>query len=522
MSRKKSIKIINKKNCILIYIIEKFQQYCIITRRIGQFKTRISIKRMVLHRIDNILIIYPRSKTTLVQFGLHDTFEVPDIEIPTVIYKDNTNNKYYPRGGENRVEIRPIEKGNIINLEAFLNFLRLIYASCLENRKSENPSGFEYSVNNIPLLLISNYKWSQDVMESINHFVFEHLKMNGLMIIPSALCACYSMVSLQNCCIIDIGYEHTDIIPIVDYSVIQHLSSSINYGGNYINKILSKKLPQLNELQIEDLKKSKIFEVLSDADKSTSAFDFSASGNGDEDNNDNFDIATIINSNKDTREFLSENEKKKKQGEKILPNSQLEYNTFIDSNQDEIKIGKQRFQGCDELINKISNRLGHVLRQIEDINKTNSVWENIIVIGNTSMINGFKEALINKLIEDHLIVEPVMEKSAREQANYEANVSNNNDNQSNNNSIGNNKKRNKFFGAPFLPGLEYLQGCNNIKLSKYPEYFPEWKKQGYGDISFLGGQIVSKQIFTHSKDTFYITRAKYENLGPGSVWSVEF
>ena len=88
------------------------------------------------------------------------------------------------------------------------------------------------------------------------------------------------MISLQNCCIIDVGTHHTDIIPIVDYAQLDHLVSSIPMGGQSINDSLKKLLPQWDDDQIESLKKSPIFEVLSDDAKKLSSFDF---GNENED-----------------------------------------------------------------------------------------------------------------------------------------------------------------------------------------------------------------------------------------------
>ncbi|CCH62564.1 hypothetical protein TBLA_0H02800 [Henningerozyma blattae CBS 6284] len=484
---------------------------------------------MVHHRLDNILIIYPRSQTTLVQFGLHnDTFYVPELEIPTIIYK-STNDKgesiYYPTEGPNRLPICPIENGMIINLEAFQEFLKYIYISLLKQKHDENADSFEYSFTNIPLLLLNNHKWSQFQMESITNFVFEKLKLNGLMLLPISLGASYSMVSLQNCCIIDIGLNHTDIVPIVDYTTINHLSNTLNYGGSYINTILQKLLPELNDQQIEDLKKSPIFEVLTEDEKNDSAFDFNnpittSTKNKDDDDAD-FDVASIINSGKDTREILAEREKKNQK--KSLPNSQLEFNTFKDNNGNQIKIGKQRFQGCDELIQKISTRVGHTINQLEDLSKQRAIWENIVIVGNTSLITGFKEALLNQLVIDHLVVEPADEKRQREKENFEKILASQNESNTSTSSTITNKKNNtKAYGAPFLPSLEYVHGPSVIKLAKYPEYFPEWKKHGYGDIVFLGGQIVAKQIFTHSKDTFYTTKHKYERHGPSAIWNVEF
>lgn len=51
------------------------------------------------------------------------------------------------------------------------------------------------------------------------------------------------------------------------------------------------------------------------------------------------------------------------------------------------------------------------LDNIDDINKAKAVWENIIIVGGTTSISGFKEALLGQLLKDHLIIEPEEEKS---------------------------------------------------------------------------------------------------------------
>lgn len=170
----------------------------------------------------------------------------------------------------------------------------------------------------------------------------------------ASLAATYSMISLQNCCIIDVGTYHTDIIPIVDYAQLDHLVSSLPVGGQSINDSLKKLLPQWDDDQIESLKKSPIFEVLSDDAKKLSNFDF---GNDNEDEDEEtLNVAEIITSGRDTREVLEERERSQKT--KNVKNSDLEFNTFWDRNGNEIKVGKQRFQGCNSLLKSISNRVG--------------------------------------------------------------------------------------------------------------------------------------------------------------------
>ncbi|CAI4921479.1 BTE_HP_G0222030.mRNA.1.CDS.1 [Saccharomyces cerevisiae] len=117
------------------------------------------------------------------------------------------------------------------------------------------------------------------------------------------------------------------------------------------------------------------------------------------------------------------------------------------------------------------------LDNIDDINKAKAVWENIIIVGGTTSIPGFKEALL-KLLKDHLIIEPE-ERSQKVKKKQNRNTSCN-------------KKRK----------AKYVQCPTVIKPAKYPDYSSEWKKSGYSEIIFFGCQIVSKQISLILKDTF--------------------
>lgn len=441
------------------------------------------------------------------QFGLHDeAFLVPDMEFPTRVYKTMNPDGvpvYSSSSTETSQEIYPIENGSIVDLEALLFFLRLIYSSILFKRSNlKGPDSFDAELSNIPVFIVTHHSWSQFQLESIVQFLFEALRVNGVMLLSTALSSTYAMGSLQNCCVIDIGTTHTDIIPVVDYAPIDALTSTIPYGGKTINENLAKILPELSEMTIESLKKSPIFEVLSDDAKKSSAFTFHENPEEDE---GALDVAAIVTSGRDTREILEERDRQKK--EKNITNAQMEKNTFIDEEGNTVTIGKQRFQGCDELIGRISDRLGKVLGQIDDVIKLRAIWENIIIVGSTSSIQGFKEVLLAKLIKDHLITEPEEEKTKREQEAQDTIAA---------------KKKSKLMGGGSLSNVEYVQAATVIKMAKYPDYFPEWKKYGYAKIPFLGAQVISKQIFVHSKDTFYLAREAYDVKGPSSLWDVFF
>lgn len=360
---------------------------------------------MAPFKLDNILIIYPKSETTLVQFGLNDeTFTVPEFEIPTKIYKSIDNdNQYFSTPEYRTFEIFPIRNGSIVNLDAFLQFLKLVYGSVLSKIKNDNDNNNDIilpDLTNIPILMISNYAWTNFQMEKIIQFSFEHLKFNNLYLLPNSLATTYALISQPNSIVIDIGANHTDIVPIIDYISLNHLAYKLKFGGNHINKTLRKLLPQFDNETIEILKKSNIFEVVNDDMKRLHNIGILNNPNdppnsltGDDDGlrDGSINVVEIVTSNRDPREILAEREKLKNEKHKNVKNTDLEFNTFWDQNGNELSVGKERFQGCDDLISKISEMVGFVMQNVQDVSKVKLAWDNIIVTGATSSIEGFKK-----------------------------------------------------------------------------------------------------------------------------------
>ncbi|CCH44403.1 Actin-1 [Wickerhamomyces ciferrii] len=426
---------------------------------------------------EHFLIISPGSQITLVQFGLHDgVFAPPVIEIPTKVYSNPDKPGTFLSKGEESNVIYPIVKGSIQNIQAFNFFLKLIYKSIL----SKHPQ-----VNNIPFLLLSNSEWSRLDIEHITQYVFESMELNAFTIIPNALATLYAHGSQPSAVVIDIGYEKTEITPIVDYSVLNHAKKVINFGGNDINKSISENLNNLSPEQIELLKKSSIFEVLNDEDKKNSFFGH----DGLKKNDTEFDVAAIVTSGR-TREILEEREKNENEQ---ISNAKLENNSFLDQDGNDISVGKERFKGTENLISQISKNVYQSLNKIIDLTKRQEAWDNILVIGKTTKIKGFTDALNAQLIEDHLVGKDIQENPAQ-----------------------------AAFQTTTAPSLVFNQVPNSIKFGKMPEYFPEWKKIGYSDANFLGGQIISKQIFITNNENFFVTRTSYNEKGPLAIWDTTF
>ncbi|KAM3163598.1 Actin-like protein ARP9 [Lachancea thermotolerans] len=456
---------------------------------------------MAPFRQDSYFLIYPRSQNALVQFGMREeTFYPPQLEIPTVVYK-TPEGLYTSKSDSGNVKVNPLVDGQIVDLDGFLFFVKLIYKSYLaqRSRNGASPEVFDMELSNIPMLMLSHSSWTHHQLETIAQFVFEQLQINNFMFLPSALASSYALGSLQNCVVIDIHTNGTDVTPILDYIQLGHLAVKVEHGGSQIDQELAKLLPQWTPEQIEDLKKSSIFEILSEDAKKSSSLNFK---HGEDEGA--LDVAALVTSDRDTREILEEREKNKDKHN--VENSEQENNVFVDRHGKQIIVGKQRFKGCESLVAEISKTVGRVLSQIDDFHKLRAMWENILVVGGTTSISGFKEALLQKLVEDHLIGEPAHEKDIREREH----------------SAQNSFKKKAKIANSFLNSVDYVQIPTAISLAKYPEYFPEWKKHGYAEVPFLGAQIVAKQAFGHTNESFYVTREKYEKKGPSIVWDVAF
>ncbi|KAH3679034.1 hypothetical protein WICMUC_001229 [Wickerhamomyces mucosus] len=430
------------------------------------------------------LIIAPGSTFTSVQLGLGESFTPPTYQIPTKVYSTDKEGIFTSENQDESKVIYPIVKGEIVNIKAFNFFLKLIYRSILKENSN-------HGNNNIPLLLISSSKWSRINIELITQYVFETIELNAFAILPSALATLFAYGGQPNSLVIDIGKDKTEITPIIDYSIVKHAVTIIPFGGQTINEELIKILSNsLSIDQIESLKKSDIYEILSDEDKKKSFFGFDALNNESE---KDIDVASIVANGK-TEEFLGKSSKDSNEISKIIPNNQLENNSFFDEiNNEKISIGKERFKGTEKLIGKISQSIKSSLSKIPDLLKRQECYDHIILNGKTTKIIGFQDALNTKLIEDYLIGKEFQQSTAQQ-----------------------------AFQTSISPLIQFNQIPNSIKFDKMPEYFSEWKKFGFHDVTFLGAEIVSKQIFGNHGDGTYVNSQNYLEKGPLAIWDLSF
>jgi actin-related protein 9 len=348
-------------------------------------------------------------------------------------------------------------------------------------------------------------------MEIITQYMFEVVHVPGFAIVGSALAASYAH-ALQDCLVVDIGKTRTEISPVLEFAVVEHAQRSIRYGGQCINDELAGFLPDLTAQQIEDLKRSSIYEVLNEDDTKNSWFGLNPPQSQPTTEEDGVvDIAAIVSSGR-TREILAEREKEKMTGDKKKaepPNMDREFNTFVDSHNRTIEVGKQRFHGTEKLVDRITYAIGEVLNQIDQVNRRQDLWDNIVIVGRGSTVKGLKEAILVSLQTRFIVSRPTTYSELPSTFNTGHNTPNGTPMYNNNN---NNNYSQLHQGHGQCP--------TSMRLAKMADYFPEWKGRGWEDVSFLGGEIAAKQIFTGSIDGTYLSRNDYNEVGPSAIWDM--
>lgn len=454
---------------------------------------------MVFFRDENVVVISPGSSTTLANAGLGESLTPASIEVPSRVYKHPTEENWFCGKGEEKDAIYPIQNGKIINLPAFNYLFKLIYKH-VQAQMSSNIA--------IGVLMLGSFRWSRLEVEEITRYAFESLKIPGFTIVPNALAAAFAH-NVQDALVIDVGKSKTEITPINDYAVVEHAQKVINHGGNTINQNLKELLPDLTDDQVESLKKSQIYEVLNESDTKNSWFALNNNtiSNENEDGEEDgvVDIAAIVSSGR-TREILDEREQQSKgEKKKETPNKDLEHNQFEDKDGKVMEVGKQRFHGTEQLVKYIVDACGESVRKISHVNRRQDCWDNIIIIGRGSSVKGFKEAVLVALQERYVILRSTTYSEMPSTFNTGHNTPNG--------------------GTPFYPQQQihtqgHGQAPTQIRPAKMADYFPEWKKHGWEDASFLGGQIAAKAIFGGQIDNSFISRSDYNQVGPAAIWDI--
>ncbi|ODQ46556.1 hypothetical protein PICMEDRAFT_16418 [Pichia membranifaciens NRRL Y-2026] len=457
------------------------------------------------YKEDSYLILQPGSQYTLVRLGLEDPLGLPSHSIPTKVYrceKEEEETVYSMAEKEGYSEVFPIVAGHIRDVKGLQFFIKSIITTLLkkdgDGDEEENGHQEITSAELVNLLLVqASSRWSPFAVESIVNYAFEALNFNSVSVIPLELCSMFAYGSIPNALVVDIGYEKSEILPIVDYQLYSPAKKVVSKGGDNINKTLCKLLPKFTHEQAEILKKSSIFECLSEEDAKKSFYGMEGlienidMNDGENDDDGVLDIAAIVTSEKSTREILEENKKAKKKADN-RQNSEMETNTFYDSDGSLLTVGKERFQGCNDLIDSLVFNIYHSLRKIPDLKKRQDCYDNIILTGQTSKIKGLKEKIIFHLFSNYVILTD--NKLLQPQSQFRNDVRT-------------------------VDDSAISQVPRHLKLVPKVEYFSEWKKNGFEDCSFLGAQILSKQVFT-SNSELCLTRENYNENGPMVIWNI--
>lgn len=457
---------------------------------------------MPLYKEECFLVVQPGSEFTIFSFGLQDSLAPPQYKIPSIVYQDPTTKQYKATNDEpNLLEIRPIHLSKIVNLDAFNYLLKVILQSVI----SKNPI---ITINQIPLLLIKpSLTWSRSQIEYITKYVIESLEFTAFNVVDISLASTFGVGSTTSSVVVNVGKDYIQVVPVLGYQAIKFSGKYLTgAGGSTINQELQKLLPEFTESQIEDLKVSGIYEVLNTHESSFySLADLNKTGNDEE----QFDVAKLV-ADGDIAKLEGEEEEE----EEKKSNHELGTNFFIDSKTSEkVSVGKERFQGSTTLVKLISDTVYNSLSNIPDSEKRQECYDNLIFIGSTFKIPGLKEAILLKLSQDYLVKEPTSGRSKASDSN------------------GVNSAILAYQQAEEMTDTEgssnLAQVPNSVKLAKYPEYFPEWKKPkerggSWEDVSFLGGEIYAKQIFSNNSNhgrELFVDSDVYEESGPQSIWN---
>jgi actin-related protein 9 len=146
----------------------------------------------------------------------------------------------------------PLQEGRITNWSCFFGLLSYVY-----NRLDPHLGS--------PILLVAQPAWTAKDYERLTQFFFEKFKPPGFTIVDSALTSLWAY-NTANACVIDVGYDKTDVTAITDFSIhIPGRGIAVTKTGG---AALSERLFELLEPKgftkdmIEQLKQSSICEIL--------------------------------------------------------------------------------------------------------------------------------------------------------------------------------------------------------------------------------------------------------------------
>jgi actin-related protein 9 len=147
--------------------------------------------------------------------------------------------------------VSPMVQGRIVNWGCFFGLMTYVHKRMSPHLHS-------------PILLVAQPCWTTADYEKLTQFFFEKFKPPGFTIVDSALTSLWAY-NVVNACVVDVGYEKTDVSAISDFSVnVSGRGISIpNCGGEAFTQQLLKLLKPQNfkRSMCEQLKLSPICEI---------------------------------------------------------------------------------------------------------------------------------------------------------------------------------------------------------------------------------------------------------------------
>ena len=222
----------------------------------------------------------------------------------------------------------------------------------------------------------------------------------------------------------------------------------------------------------------------------------------------------------------------------------------------ETEVGLERFQAASSgILDRIADAIHRVILSVPEANRRSELWDSIIIVGNGSIVRGFKEALIATLNARYLIspnsatiftselpsnfTTPVATGANTPQPQQPHHPSHP--------PSGVNPLLHAATTASLAPPgpsqqqlqmqhyqqyqqqqahqhqhqshSSHAQTPTSIKLLRPPEYFPEWKEAGMEEAGFLGAQVAAKVVFVVDQGLSkgFMSRTEYNEVGPQGI-----
>ncbi|OBT69168.1 hypothetical protein VE03_01970 [Pseudogymnoascus sp. 23342-1-I1] len=217
----------------------------------------------------------------------------------------------------------------------------------------------------------------------------------------------------------------------------------------------------------------------------------------------------------------------------------------------EIEVGTERFQAASNgLLDRIADAVHRTVLAGTESSKRGDLWDSLIIVGNGSRVRGFKDALLATLMKKYLISPssasiftselpsnlstPMGTGAQTPQREYPAGqhalptgsgvnplllAATTASNPALNPNI---SIASSFGGGGGGSHSSHGQTPTSIKIAKVPEYFPEFKNEGFEECVFLGAQVAAKVIFVQDQGVSngFMSRVQYNENGPSGIHDV--